>query len=325
MRIPDLAVPLAAITLLTFPAAASAEFVHIVAPGESLSSVAAADGLTVAQLAAANGLPPTAELIAGAQLLIPLQGGGSEVEASASKASETGGDGDGDGDDGAPATEATSAAPESASYVVQPGDTLSAIAARAGVTVAQLAATNGLDPNALLLSGTTLTLGGEGAASTSANISAAATSQPVGVVAEGAPGGPPYPTSEIVSSEEIASIAAADGVPSSLAIAIAYMESGFNNDFVSSANARGVMQITPGTWSWIERELAGPTPLEPSSALGNVRAGVLLLHSLLEASSGDQALAIAGYFQGLPSVLQNGMYASTQQYVADVQALEQRF
>ena len=40
-------------------------------------------------------------------------------------------------------------------YIVQPGDTLSAIAARAGIRVAQLAAANGLDPNGLLLAGST--------------------------------------------------------------------------------------------------------------------------------------------------------------------------
>ena len=37
------------------PATASAAFEHVVAKGETLSSVAAADGLSVSQLAAANG------------------------------------------------------------------------------------------------------------------------------------------------------------------------------------------------------------------------------------------------------------------------------
>ncbi len=52
---------------------ASAYFVHVVAPGESLSSIAAADGLTVTELAAANGLSPTAQLVAGSTLQIPPQ------------------------------------------------------------------------------------------------------------------------------------------------------------------------------------------------------------------------------------------------------------
>ncbi len=51
-----LLVPITA-AMLTAPAAASAAFPHVVASGESLSSLAASDGLTVDRLAAANGLP----------------------------------------------------------------------------------------------------------------------------------------------------------------------------------------------------------------------------------------------------------------------------
>jgi LysM domain len=61
----------AAVAMLGGPAAATAAFPHVVVRGESLSSVAAADGLTVRQLAAANGLSPSAPLIAGSTLLIP--------------------------------------------------------------------------------------------------------------------------------------------------------------------------------------------------------------------------------------------------------------
>jgi soluble lytic murein transglycosylase-like protein len=124
----------------------------------------------------------------------------------------------------------------------------------------------------------------------------------------------------------VGSIAAANGVPASLADAIAYQESGFNNDEVSSADARGVMQILPGTWAWIQRTLVpGASPLAPASAADNVRGGVLLLRSLLNSTGGDPAMAAAGYFQGLPSVQRYGVYPSTQQYVNDVMSLAQRF
>ena len=36
-------------------------------------------------------------------------------------------------------------------------------------------------------------------------------------------------------------------------------------------------------------------------------------------------MAAAGYYQGLASVRQHGMYSDTQQYVNDVMALQQRF
>ena len=52
---------------------------------------------------------------------------------------------------------------------------------------------------------------------------------------------------------------------------------------------------------------------------------VLLLRSLLQSTQGNEAEAAAGYYQGLPSVLQNGLDPSTQQYVNSVMALTQRF
>jgi N-acetylmuramoyl-L-alanine amidase len=391
--------PFLAAAALGSPAAASASFPHVVAPGESLTSVAAADGLTVDQLAAANGISPGAQLVSGSTLMIPPQqggvggsptGGGSQVTATAPSAgTSSAGDGDGDSDDvGAAATSgsgggayvvqpgdtlsaiaaragisvgqlaaangldpngvllsgstlqlsgsssgtavrvstsssssASSGATIGGSYVVQPGDTLSAIAARAGTTVAQLAVDNGLDPNAPLLSGSALTLPGGGSSSATAS----AESQPVGVAAEGSPTSPPFPTPERVSASEVGSIASANGVPPSLAEAIGWQESGFNNDLVSTADARGVMQILPGTWDWIQRTLTPAAPLAPASAASNVRGGVLLLHSLLGSTGGDPAATAAGYFQGLSSVQQNGEFPDTQQYVNSVMALEHQF
>jgi LysM repeat protein len=317
----------AAASSLVAPAAASANVAHTIASGESLWSVAAADGLTVNELAAANGLSSDSQLTAGATLEIPAQpggvpasspaGGGSSVASSSTS-----------GGGGSPAA----ASPSGGGYVVAPGDTLSAIAERAGMSVSQLAADNGLNPNGILLSGKVLTLsGGSGSSASNAGTessvgaSQAASSQPVGRSAEGSSSGPPYPTGESVAPSEVGQIASANGVSPSLAEAIAYQESGFNNGVTSSADARGIMQILPGTWNWISQNLAGSTPLNPASAGSNIRAGVLLLHSLLNSTGGDPALAAAGYYQGLPSVRAHGMYGSTQQYVADVMALRQRF
>jgi len=136
--------------------------------------------------------------------------------------------------------------------------------------------------------------------------------------------GPPYPTPTFVTAGQIAAIADGDGVPAPLAEAIAWQESGFDNDEVSSAGAVGVMQILPATWSWITSNLAGGSLLNSASATGNVTAGVLLLRSLL-AATGSQPLAIAAFLQGLASVQRIGILPAARQYVADVLALEQRF
>ena len=167
------------LSILWTPAVASAAFPHTVASGESLYSIAASDGLSVDQLAAANGLAPDAQLAAGSTLLIPPQGGtGSAAERSTSTTStgsttsttstgSTGstatsaGDSDGDDDDAGAATGASAATASTtapAGYVVQSGDTLSAIAARNGTSVSELAAANGLNPAAVLPAGIALRL-----------------------------------------------------------------------------------------------------------------------------------------------------------------------
>ncbi len=318
--------------MLVAPSAAQANFMHTVMPGETLTSIAATDGLTIDQLAAANGISPTTQLTTGSVLAIPPQGttttSSSTPTASASTDSGSSAcDGDNDADDPScstttsATTSTTTTASTGGSYVVQPGDTLSAIAARAGTTVGALASLNGLDPSHSLLYGTTLRLPGSGVTTSSVS-----TAQPVGSAAVGNLKAAPYPTPQRVTASQIGSIAAANGVPPSLAAAIGWQESGFNNDVVSSVGARGVMQILPGTWNWIGSALnRGGVPLAPASATDNVRGGVLMLHQLLGATGGDQALAAAGYYQGLSSVQQHGMYSSTKQYVHDVMTLEGQF
>ena len=93
---------------------------------------------------------------------------------------------------------------------------------------------------------------------------------------------------------------------------------------VSCANARGVMQVMPGTWDYVQQNLAG-RPAQPASATDNVRAGVLYLQHLLQQTGGDESAAIAGYYQGLGAVRSRGLFDDTQQYVANVQALRSRF
>jgi len=317
-----------AFATLAVPATASAAFQHTVMPGESLSSVAAADGLSVDQLAAANGISPDTELTAGATLAIPPQGAEASSYAApaygtqASDESTTTGESSDTGtDEAAPESTGTPESSGGGGYLVQPGDTLSQLAADYGTTVDQLAAENGLDPNGLLLAGSTINVGGGGGSSAGTSEEASESTP----APQPEDSGGPEPTQETVTPSYVGSVAAENGVPSSLAEAIGDQESGFNNDEVSSTGATGVMQIEPGTWNYIGQTLATPPPLQPDSAADNVRGGVLLLRSLLQQTGGNEALAAAGYYQGLPSVEQHGEYSDTQQYVNDVMALQHQF
>jgi LysM repeat protein len=318
-----------AAVILTSPSAALAAFSHVVAPGESLSSVAASDGVSVEALAAANGLSPEAPLIAGSSLVIPSQTAAAAPQTMVAEQTVAAGgsDGDADVDDGVagsgegevvPAVMTTPSSSQGGSYVVQQGDTLSQIAARAGTSVEELAALNGIDPNAPLPSGAALRL--PGGSPERSNVAKQGESPTAGTVGEA-----PVPTQETVSPAEVGQVASEHGVPPSFAEAIAEQESGFNNDLTSSANARGVMQIVPKTWNWINQNLAGSPPLAPASAASNVRGGVLLLQYLLNESEGNPARAAAGYYQGLESVRREGEAPETEQYVNSVLALQSRF
>jgi LysM repeat protein len=283
---------------LVLCASASAGVTHIVQPGETLWSIAASNNFTTRSLAAANGVSEDAHVVLGSKLVIPTV---SEAAAALQTA-------------GVSSTSSQGAPAALGSYVVRPGDTLTAIALRSGVTLDAVAFMNGLDTKKPLLTGTVLKLPSGSTISSSA---AAPTQREV-------PNAPPYPTPERVNAWQIGQIAASNGVSASLAKAIGWQESGFNNSLVSSANARGVMQILPGTWSWINSNLA-MAPLNARSAQDNVHAGVLYLGQLLRDTKGDMAQAVAAYYQGLESVRQRGMLPDTRKYVADVLALRSHF
>jgi N-acetylmuramoyl-L-alanine amidase len=355
----------ALIAAVLLPATPALGAVHLVAPGETLSGIAAANGMSTSAVAAANGMSPQAFVIAGTRLTIPAPGTATAVSttatasAPATASSATGGGlrvalGDtlsgiaarngvslsrlaavngldpsrtllagttlrlpaagGAGASAAPVA-ATSTAPEAmGGYKVRPGDTLSGLAARSRVPLAQMAFMNGLDPNKPLLAGTVIKL------PTGSPVTSSAPAPARTIV----PSAPPAASPGRLSASQIGSIAAQHGAPGSLATAIAWQESGFNNAMLSGANARGVMQILPGTWEWVQSNLSR-THLDPSSPEDNVRAGSLYLADLMRQTNGDPAMAAAAYYQGLASVRRIGMLPETRRYVANVMALRARF
>ena len=265
-----------------------------VAPGDTLTGIAARQGVSLGSLAAANGLKLDSWVIQGTTLRLPAPGSAPVAQA-------------------APAT--GQGAPEAmGAYKVRPGDTLSGLAAAARVPAAQMAYMNGLNPTAQLVAGTIIKL------PTGAAINTTTPAPARTIVPQAAPMASPGR----LSAGQVGTLAAQSGAPSSLAAAIAWQESGFNNAMISPANARGVMQVMPGTWSWVQANLSSAR-LDPSSPTDNVKAGSLYLAHLLRETGGDPSLAAAGYYQGLASVRRIGMLPETQRYVANVLALRGRF
>src|SRR3954451_6199434 len=312
---------------LTAAAPAGAAVPHTVQPGETLWSIAAANGFTTRSFAAYNGLGEASNVTLGSTIMVPA-----EPEAAAAMAStgttptpSTGTAGTGTTTTTTSTTPSTSSGTASTGtaaprpmggYTIRPGDTLSGLAARAGVPVQQMAYMNGLSPDARIVAGMSLKL------PTGAPIRSTqpAPARPTPV----APAAPPQPTGTRMSASQVGSIAAQHGVSPSLAAAVAYQESGFNNAAVSPTSARGIMQIMPGTWQWVQHNLAAGA-LNPSSAQDNVKAGSLYLGQLIRQTGGDVPTAVAGYYQGLGSVRSRGLYDDTKRYVQNVLSLRGRF
>jgi soluble lytic murein transglycosylase-like protein len=289
---------------LVFAASAHAQIAHTVEPGETLWSIAAASNLTTRALAAANGISEDAQVQSGTTIQVP-----SEQEAAAALA--------GAGPQPVAPSSAGAGAPGPlGAYTVRPGDTLSGIAARSGIGVGQLAWMNGLDRKAPLLTDSVLKL--------PTGSPLASEAPPAPVESAVVPDADPQATPGRVTAAQVGGVAAANGVPPSLASAVAWQESGFNNGVVSRANARGVMQLLPGTWSWVEEQLVGHQ-LDGASPLENVHAGVLYLGQLLKDAGGDETRAVASYYQGAESIRRAGLLPETRHYVQNVMALRSRF
>src|SRR3954454_16151879 len=115
----------ALIVAALLPATPALGAAHVVAPGETLWGIAQNNGLAASAVAAANGLSPEARVIAGTSLTIPAAGATASTTVS-------------------PATGTTGTAGATASatgggLTVKWGDTLSAIAARNGVSLSRMA------------------------------------------------------------------------------------------------------------------------------------------------------------------------------------------
>jgi LysM repeat protein len=273
-------------------AAPSSGGAYRVQAGDTLTDIAARGGISLSSLAAANGMRTDSWVIQGTTLRLPAAGSAPAAQSAA-----------------------PAGAPEAmGAYKVRPGDTLSGLAAAARVPSSAIAYMNGLNTSSQLVAGTVIKL------PTGASISASSPAPARTIVPQAAP----MPSPGRLTAAQVGSLAAAQGVPGSLASAIAWQESGFNNAMVSGANARGIMQVMPGTWNWVQSNLSA-TRLDPTSPTDNVKAGSLYLAHLLRETNGDPSMAAAAYYQGLDSVRRIGMLPETQRYVANVLALRSRF
>jgi soluble lytic murein transglycosylase-like protein len=186
------------------------------------------------------------------------------------------------------------AAPPLITHIVEAGESFFSIADRYHVSPFLLAKQNGLRLTGVIVPGQKLRLP-RGATTTS----------------EGA-----APASRDSVRASLDHWSAVYGVDPALARALAWMESGYQEDVVSNVGAVGVLQLLPETWDWVDVVLLGQRT--PRTADGNVQAGVRYLRWQLDQFHGDRKLALAGWYQGARAVREIGLYDDTKQFVSIV-------
>lgn len=113
--------------------------------------------------------------------------------------------------------------------------------------------------------------------------------------------------------QQISTAATAYALDPKLIEAVAWRESRFRSNALSSKGAIGVMQLMPDT----ARDL-GVDPHDPAQ---NIRGGALYLRRMLSTFGGDVRLALAAYNAGPAAVRKHGgvpPYAETQAYVTSI-------
>ncbi|MCW2777105.1 MAG: Peptidoglycan-binding LysM [Frankiales bacterium] len=295
-RLPTAVRSLAAVALLAVVVTAGAPSFIRVRSGDTLSEIAQRHGTSVAQLRALNGLQGNG-IFAGELLKVP--GSGSR---SSGRTVERG-------------------------YTVRSGDTLSGIAKRYGVTTRTIRVRNRL--TGALQVGRRLAIPvrvGGSSSSSSSSSSGSRASVPSSVSASAAHHRAVLRHRAVPSKATVramvAKAARKHGVSPSLALSVAYHESGFQQRVVSGVDAIGVMQVLPSTGRVLSRQSG--RHLDLLKAQDNVTAGVLLLKQLLRAT-GSERMALAGYYQGLGSIAKKGLLPQTHSYIASIGYLRPRF
>ena len=271
------------------PAAPASTRTHVVRAGENLTGIARHYATSIDAIVRANGIADPSRIDAGQRLTIPVAAaatsGGGSVPA-------------------APASTRT--------HVVRAGENLTGIARHYATSIDAIVRANGIADPSRIYAGQRLTI----------PVAPAAASG-------GGSGSMPASMAALVREREpvrrvIVEEARRYGVPPAFALAVAWQESGWRQDVVSSAGAIGVMQLLPSTADWVGEAMLG-TPINVRDLRQNVSGGVRLLAHYLDRYDGNRALVLAAYYQGQTAVDRHGIYAVSRPYIASITALEALF
>ncbi|MBR2714591.1 MAG: lytic transglycosylase domain-containing protein [Ruminococcus sp.] len=130
-------------------------------------------------------------------------------------------------------------------------------------------------------------------------------------------------------------------VEETLVYAVIRTESGFRAEVESSAGARGLMQIMPDTFEWLQTTCDGEVIYTDNELFNpeiNIKYGTYYLSMLINHYSGDEKMAVAAYNAGMANVdewvetysedsdtLEHIPYPETQHYVERVEKTKQMY
>ena len=218
--------------------------------------------------------------------------------------------------------------PAPRTYTVAKGDTLTRIATRTGVSVDALVKANGIKNANSVRIGTVLTLPGTRTYAPPATTNLRtkpATAKPPRKVPSSLPARLRQSPERLALWGHFDAAAKAHGVPVDLLKAVAWQESGWQNDKISSTNAVGIGQLMPDTVDFVNEVLLRRARLDPGKPEDNIAMSARFLRYLLDHTKGDVATAVASYYQGAASVRKRGPLPETTQYVKAVVAQRRLF
>jgi N-acetylmuramoyl-L-alanine amidase len=298
-RTPGGRTTLGVLVTLALVTTAGAPSLITVRPGDTLWELARTHGTTEQAIRALNDLPGNGTIYAGSTLRI--SGGSGEAQAGGTSGRR---------------------------HRIAAGETLSHLALKYGVSASAIASANGVE-GGRIYAGRTLTIpGGGGGSASTADVPTtnAGVRIPEAVRSSVAENRSVLANRSHPSKAEVRAMVAQTarryGVSPSLAVAVAYHESGFQQRVVSGVNAIGVMQVLPSTGRVLSQQY--DQSLDLLDTQDNITAGVLLLRQLIR-SEGTADAALAGYYQGLGSISRKGILPQTRDYIRSITVLRERF
>lgn len=222
-------------------------------------------------------------------------------------------------------------------HIIAPGEWLSTIAWKYGLTIDRLVQHNQISNPNLIFAGQVISVPTAAPASVteptpsppSANEPPASTSEPASEPAArasepAAPASEPPASAQPTIESRLEHWGTYYDIPLELFKALTWWESGWNNSLISVAGAVGIGQLMPATVDFVSNVLIGMR-LDPHNPDDNIRMSARFLRYLLDETGNDRRYALGAYYQGLYSVRTNGIYLSSMQYVTGIMSLQARF